>query len=390
MIVSMQNEVAHIFIDEFGTNAFVQGSSGTTSHFVYTSVIISESNLEKARQVKTALSDKYKQGAPLSSKRFDGRDKTLQNRINFIQDLVKELDFTIDILVIDKSKLDGAGLMKKKSFYKYFQGLLVNKYASRFESYHIYADHIGDDIFKRELKTYIDKKVAGDLFNPDRYFKLCDDVTEEPLIQIADMICGSLGKFYSSSHFHEKAGEIFELLHSRIICESFPSYESNNISKLETSDEVNSKIKSIAINSIKFDKASIADGELAERLVEYLFSHYKANPKRFVQTYELESYLKNFVIDIKIEKIRRLIRDLRYEGVFIISVSSQNGYKIAYDLDDIFQYFNHYSKYFIPMLKKIKIINQGLSIESFNDVNLIEKNEEFKLFEKLILAVDGK
>ena len=385
----MLKETAHIFIDEFGTNVYLPGSTGTTSHFVYTSIIISESNLEKAREVRKSLSLKYKQGSPLSSKKFDGRDKTLQKRINFITDLVKELDFTVDVLVIDKSKIDGEGLKDKKIFYKYFQGLLVGKYANRYESYHVYADKIGDDIFKRELKSYIDKKIGGDLFNPDRYFKLCDDITEEPLIQIADMVCGSLGKFYSPSHFHERVGEIQALLQTRVICESFPRNEVISNKKLEGSAELNEKIKSIAIKSLNFDITKIPDSDLAERLVEYLFSHYKANPKRYIQTYELESYLKNFVLEIKVDKIRRIIRDLRYEGVFIISVSKQNGYKIAYDLDDIFQYFNHYSNYFIPMLKKIQIINQEISSETFNSINFIEKDENFKLFKKLITVIES-
>ena len=115
----MSKEIAHIFIDEFGTNIYLPDNSTTTTHFVYTSFIVSESNLEKAKEVRNNLSKKYKQGSVLSSKTFDKKDKndTLQKRIDFINELVKSLDFTIDVLVIDKSKIDGEGLKKKETFY---------------------------------------------------------------------------------------------------------------------------------------------------------------------------------------------------------------------------------------------------------------------------------
>ena len=67
----MSKEIAHIFIDEFGTNIYLPDNSTTTTHFVYTSFIVSESNLEKAKEVRNNLSKKYKQGSVLSSKTFD-------------------------------------------------------------------------------------------------------------------------------------------------------------------------------------------------------------------------------------------------------------------------------------------------------------------------------
>ncbi len=388
----MSKEIAHIFIDEFGTNIYLPNNSTTTTHFVYTSFIVSESNLEKAKEVRNNLSKKYKQGSVLSSKTFDKKDKndTLQKRIDFVGELVKSLDFTIDVLVIDKSKIDGEGLKKKETFYKYFQSLFIKKYNQRYESFHINADKIGSDIFAKELRMYIEKNnIERDLFNPDRYFKLSDDKEEEPLIQLADMICGSLGKFYSPSHHHEKSVEIYNLLHSRINCEYFPEYIDITPRNINTTDNsINQKIREISINSLNINTSKLKDDELAQRVIEYLRSHHVANPKRFIQTYELEAYLKNFVPEIKIERIRRIIRDLRYEGAFIISISSQNGYKIANDLNDIFQYFNHYSNYFIPMLKKIKIINQEIANDTFNSMNLLEKNENFELFQKLIFAME--
>jgi hypothetical protein len=369
----MENkETAYIYIDEFGTNEYVPDNPTVTSHFIYTSLIIPESKLDIANKVREELAIKYHQGTPFSSKKFDKKDRynTLQKRIDFLNDLVKSLDFTIDLLIVDKNAIDGEGLKRKKIFYKYFQGLFVKKYNQRYESFHINADKIGTTEFSNELTNFINKNnINRDLFNPDRYFHLKDDRTEEPILQLSDMVCGSLGKFYSSSHFHEKSQQIYDILHTRISADYFPKYEVSSLFKT-SNFELDNKIRSISIASVTSERLKIKDQNIANRLIEYLLSHYKANPKRFVQTYEMQEYLKNFEWDISIEKIRRIIRDLRYEGAFIISVSSQNGYKIAFDTSDIFHYFTHYSNYFVPMLKKIKIINQEIAKDSFNKANI--------------------
>ncbi|MDI1233385.1 MAG: DUF3800 domain-containing protein [bacterium] len=383
-------EVAHIFIDEFGTNVYIADNPTVTSHFVYASLIIPESKLATARKIRQDLADKYHQGTAFSSKEFDKKDKkkSLQKRIDFLNDLVKMLDFTVDILVIDKKAIDGDGLKFKEIFYKYFQGLFVKKYNNRFESFHINADNIGSTEYGIELSKYINKNnIERDLFNPERFFRLKDDKIEEPILQLIDMICGSLGKFYSSSHFNQHSQNIYDILHTRISCEYFPKFEVANTFKL-SNIELDNKIREISLASVDPEKIKLKDNQIAKRLVEYLQSHYKSNPKRFIQTYEIQEYLRNFEPDISTEKIRRLVRDLRYEGAFIISVSQQNGYKIAFDSSDIFEYFTHYSNYFIPMLQKIKIINQEIAKDSFNEFNILEKDETFILFKKLLSVID--
>lgn len=58
-------------------------------------------------------------------------------------------------------------------------------------------------------------------------------------------------------------------------------------------------------------------------------------------------------------------------------------------MNDIYEYFNHYSNYFIPMLKKIKIINQEISNDTFNELNILAKDSNFLIFKKLLLVIDS-
>lgn len=99
---------------------------------------------------------------------------------------------------------------------------------------------------------------------------------------------------------------IYNLLHSRINCEYFPEYIDITPRNINTTDNsINQKIREISINSLNINTSKLKDNELAQRVIEYLRSHHVANPKQFIQTYELEAYLKNFVPEIKIERIHR-------------------------------------------------------------------------------------
>jgi hypothetical protein len=104
-------------------------------------------------------------------------------------------------------------------------------------------------------------------------------------------------------------------------------------------------------------------------------------------SFELISFLKNFSKSITDDKLKLLIRDLRYEGLFIISHSGKPGYKLASNYSDIEQYFTHFMRYIIPMLNKIKVLNQNISELSFNKINPLEKDEQFDRIRKLIKQI---
>ncbi|SIR48147.1 hypothetical protein SAMN06265171_101675 [Chryseobacterium rhizoplanae] len=123
------------------------------------------------------------------------------------------------------------------------------------------------------------------------------------------------------------------------------------------------------------------------RLLEYLRFQSELNPNRLVSTTELLIYLNNFFPNIKSERVRILIRDLRYEGLFIVSHSGKPGYKLATKYSDVSEHFNHFLKYVVPMLQKVKILNETLSKNSFNDINPIEKDPNMQKLKELISGI---
>ncbi|SMO41963.1 Protein of unknown function [Chryseobacterium rhizoplanae] len=124
---------AKIFIDEFGNAHLDLSKEGTFSHFIYTSVIIKDTDIEKARKVLKDICIKYRLGENLKSSNI--KNKNFKKRKDILIEFVERLDFVIDIMVVDKSKLFGEGLKIKRTFYKYFQSLFVEKYNKIYESY---------------------------------------------------------------------------------------------------------------------------------------------------------------------------------------------------------------------------------------------------------------
>ena len=380
-------EKAKIFIDEFGNSHLDLSKKGTFSHFVYASVIIPESEIDNARILREEICKNFRLGNDIKSKNI-GDKKYFQKRLDILNHLIENLDFTIDVLVIDKDKLDKdeGGLRFKKTFYKYFQKVLIRKYNQVYSSYNIYLDKLGSDDFRTELVNFIDNNgTQRDLFNPDRTFELSDDKTDEKLVQLADIIAGSLGRLFCLSHYNPESSKIYEILHTRMSVSYYPYLKISN-KEIKKTKTLSKEISQLNLESLKnyLESSKKSEDALKRRLLEYLYTNSKIDSERLVPSYELINFLKNFSKTITEDKLRLLIRDLRYEGLFIISHSGKPGYKLASNYSDIEQHFSHFMKYIIPMLNKIKILNQNISQLSFNKINPLEKDNQFEKIKKLI------
>lgn len=378
----MITEKANIYIDEFGNTALNIEKEGTFSHFIYCSVVIKSSDKEKAETLRKKICKDHNLGSDIKSSNLG--NKFFDRRVQILNDLKKNLDFTVDVLVIDKSKLIQAeGLKRKKIFYKYFQNLFVSKYVEKYKSFSIYADRVGEE-FKFELNDYIiNKSIKPDLFNTNS-FVISDDKTEK-LIQLADIICGSIGKLFCTSNAHDRGEEIYELLHTRMSVEYFP-YSSTTKELKHFSNENDKKIYEITLNTINDIKENLQRKNRNEELelLNYLVLSSKINSERLIPTYDITKYLSNFFDNMSDEKTRTLIRTLRYDGIFIISHVGKPGYKLANPYWDITQQFNHYLMYINPMLKKIKILNNSIANNTINSLNILESDPSFQELKQMM------
>lgn len=371
---------AYIYFDEFG-NPFLDTETklGTPSHFIYTAVVIDEKDIEKAKELRKSISNKYRQGSPLKSSKLN-----IEKRLKIISEF-KKADFGIFSLVIDKRKIDNKNLEDKTVFYKFFQRLFLTQFVERYERFEIYFDNIGEEKFRESLRNYIAKRVfQPTLFQPDRIYKIADDKFEEPLIQMADFFSGCVGKIYCSSHKDKDADKIFNEINDRLFIDFLPYETSNYLGKYTKDIDISDKnvgelCLKVVLDYLNSDKVSIEESEL----LKHLLLIYKTDPYRLSDSYELVNVLKRINPKSSIEHLRELISNLRYKGIIIVSIEGKYGYKIPNKKNDLIGFYNRYLKSIIPMLTKMSIANNQIRKEYF-DINIFSENENFDLIQKFI------
>ncbi len=375
---------AYIYFDEFGNpHLDTESKAGTFSHFIYTAVVIDEKDLKKAKDLRTEISNKFRQGSPLKSNKLP-----LEKRIRMITQF-KEVSFGIYSLVIDKRKIENKNLEDKTVFYKFFQRLFLTQFVEKYDKFEIYFDKIGEENFQNSLKSYIAKRVfQPTLFNPDRIYKIADDKFEEPLIQIADFFSGCVGKIYCTSNKDENADKIFNEINERLFVDFLPYETSNYLGNYNNDIDISDKnvgelCVKLIVDYLKNNKGTLEEIEL----LKHLLLIYKTAPYRLCESYDLVNILKRVNPKFSIDNLRDLISSLRYKGLIIVSIEGKYGYKIPNKKNDLIGFYNRYLKSIIPMLKKMNIANNQIKKEFF-DIDIFKENKNLDLIQKFINVME--
>jgi hypothetical protein len=347
-----------IFGDEFGTHS-INEKEGVVSHFIYTAIAIKESNLQTANDLRNYLSEKYLFGHKLKSSSKALNDKTNFNkRIAIVKEICDNLDCAIYCLIVDKYNLDSEGLKFKEVFYKFFQNIFIEKFSHNYSNFSVNMHNIISGHFSQKMFQYLQKRNPSNLFNSYTY-KMCSD-EEEPLIQFADVIAGSLGRIFSNSHKHYRWEELYNPLTSKLITPVFfPNSSTRNIvfSNSDNEEKLDLEIYKI----VQKDGETFLEEDnptIQKIIVEHLLFYQKVDPFRLIETHELIYVIQRHNgPEITPDILRRHIRDTRYKGVMIVSLLGKSGYKLASSKSDIVKYFYHYMKYVMPMLQKVEIAN---------------------------------
>jgi hypothetical protein len=370
-------EKVYIYGDEFGTSSMNLSAKNEISHFVYSAIVVTESNLQQAYKVRDEISKRFFHGQIIKSKSKSIRD--ISKRMNALQYLSSNLDFKIYTVVVDKSKIKGEGLKYKEVFYKYFQKIFASNIMSDYQIFEIYNDQLISENYKKEMYSYLNKNLKIQSLFSD--YRMVDD-KNEALVQLADLIAGSLGRVFSHSHYVKKASEIVEILLSKMTPPEYFPYRYDAQKKIKADDQttvvVTRFVLQDVINYINDNSHSIEKIDL----LKFLYFCFKINPSQLVEIHSIQGSLSSLHKYITIEQIRTLIRDLRYDGILVVSVAGRSGYKLAKDENDIRAYFNHYLNYVKPMLRKIEVANNKL--KKINSDKSLMDSQEFILLKQLI------
>ncbi len=183
-----ERERTHVFMDESGDAGF-KVSSGSSPLFCIAAVIFrSYAAMDAVEAIMNGLRAEMHLH-PLHE--FHYNRESCEKRVAFCQ-AVAGSDFTIRAIVVDKSRVYEDTILRKSPsyFYNYIAGqLLKHNFGSIFD-----AKVRIDGGMNRDLRTYLRKN----LNMQERVISSVEfaDSANTPLIQLADMIAGSIARSY--------------------------------------------------------------------------------------------------------------------------------------------------------------------------------------------------
>jgi len=372
--------VAHVFIDEYGTPELDITKPGVTPYFIYTGVVIEEHELLKAKVVHEHIVKTYFGNTHMKSRNIANDEKGHAKRMKILAELSNFNHYTIALLV-DKSKLNTKGFEYKKSFIKFFNNLLSKQFVNKFSEYHLYLDKVGRPEFQLSLEEYMKNNGHARTLFSNNTFELSDDITEEPLIQIADFYAGCVGKYYCGIFNKNQADAIHNIIKSYLFIDWFPLEFTNYFGAVAFNENrFDKRIVEIAIKTAN-DYLSQQDDEVGCEIVKLLLQETYINPYKHISSGEIKRKIKAKGINIG-DPINEIAK-LRSKGVFIVSPLGKKGYKFPSNEKEIAEFFDRLSSNVVPQLKRGHILHKILVEQSLGASNILGR-EEFSLLNTLI------
>lgn len=381
------------FIDEYGDKSIEFDKEGVSTHFIVTAVIVDRDKIVDINAKIDELRTKYRNGAELKSNKI--KDKNFQKRLDLLKE-ISELDINIYSIVVDKRRIyQESGLQYRSSFFKYVNNLLDSELYFYFPYLELVADEHGDEKFMSGFIEYVEKNhFQTDLFRKPSF--RFGDSENENLIQVADIIAGSLARYYDPKKMIEGKDEIIEILKEKTLQHRiWPDAPKQKMRSVADEDGVyNHRISDFAKNLfskyIEKNEPLAYEGIQHDRAIclKYLMSRFEMNPFEFVYTDEIINVLKSSGGTIKSKQIFRgeIIAHFRDEGLLI--VSGQNGYKIPSTKSDLISFFNRYNHLIRPMLLRLEKTNVLIKAATDNEWDMF-KYEEFIDLEEMIKIING-
>ncbi len=368
------------FVDESGTNALNTEKDGVSKFFICAAVIIEEKDLESARERLLKIrKGNFFQGKEIKSKTIGGK---AHKRIEVLSQIM-DIDFRYIAQIIDKERIyKDSGLQYKKSFYKFINRMLYSRLSHTGLELQIIADGLGNKDFMDSFDDYLAERVTSFLSPVQHDFA---DSKEEPLIQLADIIAGSLAYCFEPSKQSDRSSEFHQLLKTKELEVTYWPLPINDVNLNSNADDeksLNDKLQYSSLNRAQSYIDKYRDNKEYQLEVATLrrLLYLKVSESDANKQWQYRGQLIKHLEDLGKGKIKsrqfttKIIGRLRSKGI-LISSSQQKGYCLVTTLNDFRSYIYHDQKIIIPMLKKLikgrNAIKQDVKIDIMDSVDFI-------------------
>lgn len=374
----------YAFVDEFGAFGYDFTNAGCTSHFIISAIIVDESDLDIVANGVEVIRKKYFQQGEIKSSKI-GRNHN--RRVGVLNEL-KQLPFHIFSFVCDKRKIyENSGLRYKQPFYKFLNNIVHQELRIAYSNLTITADEVGGNDYLQSFAAYVrSKEVPLDLFD-NSLFRF-ENSKHSIIIQLADIVCGSLAYNYDVRKLTEADGyNYMSLLRDKILrIKEFPeTFETFNINQNDLNPEYSPQIADICYRKAKYfiethSKTDDIDVKQQIAILNYLlFRFMNKSPRKYIPTKELINQLVYLGYNkMSLQTFRnKIIAKLRDNEVIISS--STSGYKIPSTEKELYDFINHGKSIIMPMLSRLKTCNDIIRMGTDGAINLFERAEYHSL-----------
>lgn len=379
----------YAFCDEFGAYGFDFEKENVSTHFIIATIIVKDSDLDLLNQeVEKIRTYHFQKGEMKSSKISDNH-----YRRRIILEKLRILPFKIYLFVADKRKIfEQSGLRYKGAFYKFLNQFVYNKLHNSFQKLTIVADELGSNEYMLSFSKYIREKNQNLSLFDDFNFKF-DESHHRLMIQVADIVAGSIAYFYDEKKKQKAEGSNYKtFLSSQIIgIQEFPinpyTFNIEEHQQYESQDDIEiTKICFRRALAFKRQNDKLADVEVRMQItvLDYLLFRFMNNSlRKYISTRELQNDLVNHGFEqMTIQTFRnKIIAKLRDAGVII--ASSSKGYKIPSRKQEVEDFIKHGQGIIEPMLHRIKICCESVLLGSMGQINMLDA-PEYGLLKKII------
>lgn len=375
-----------VFVDEYGGAHLATEKEGVTTYFIVTAILIAE-NLDVVRAQAEQIRRAFFQNGEMKSSSVGGNDT---RRLSIVQ-RIRELPVKTYTIVVDKREIGrSSGLAYKPSFFKYVNRKLYSRIYDVYEHVRLVADEHGTEDFMRSFENYIGSHVGlrQDLFL-ERTFRFSRS-EDEVLLQVADMVSGSIARCIDPKKQSANSAEILSLLSPMSVgVEHWPPrtlpfshpIPDGSVGKFDA------VIKDHCIRQATlFVERQEADSSIDERgraqletLKLLLFRVQFGAEREFVPTREIIRHLRsNCGLELSAHQIRSaVVSQLRDANVVI--ASGPKGYKLPVSEGDILEFVTHAQSIIPPMLSRLARARDGLLMVSLKEFDLLGRSEHEEL-----------